>query len=203
MLGVASSELSAATRARILETAWQRVRDHGPSAVGVKDIAAAAGVSRQLVYFHYGNRAGLLVAMARHRDEASGFRRRVAETRALAPVAALEALVRAWCDYVPDLLPVARALEAAHVTGDEGGAAWRDRIGDLHEALRQAVERVADADRLAAGWTVGQATDWIWAGVQPSRYAHLVQERGWTPEAFTERTVSALLGELVGAPATA
>ena len=44
----------------------------------MKDIAAAAGVSRQLVYFHYGNRAGLLTAMARHRDEASGFAQAVA-----------------------------------------------------------------------------------------------------------------------------
>ena len=37
-------------------------------------------------------------------------------------------MLRAWCDYVPEILPVARALEAALVTGDEGGrrgaSAW-------------------------------------------------------------------------------
>ena len=36
--------------------------------------------------------------------------------------APLEDLLRAWCDYLPEMLPVARALEAALVTGDEGGA---------------------------------------------------------------------------------
>src|SRR5688500_15565969 len=143
---MAPSELSAATRARILEAAWQRVRAQGPSAVTVTAVAAAAGVSRQLVYFHYGNRAGLLTAMARHRDKVAGFPRRVAEARALRPVEGIEALLRAWCAYLPDVVAIARALEAALVTGDEGGAAWRDRMGDLHEAVRRAVARVADED---------------------------------------------------------
>jgi AcrR family transcriptional regulator len=188
-----STALSAETRSRVLEAAWQRVRDHGAAAVSVKDIAAAAGVSRQLVYFHYGNRAGLLLAMARHRDKASGFAGAVAAARALPPVEALEALLRAWCAYLPELLPVARALEAALVTGDEGGNAWRDRMGDLHETFRLAVERV----ELSPAWTPASATDWIWSRVQPSTYAHLVQERGWTPHEYTERTVTALLADVL------
>src|SRR5215813_9184497 len=81
--GVTTTELSADTRARILGTAWQLVQDRGAAAVTVKEVAAAAGVSRQLVYFHYQNRAGLLLAMARHRDRSSGFLRQVAATREL------------------------------------------------------------------------------------------------------------------------
>ena len=194
---VTTSQPSADTRARILETAWDRVRDGGTAAVSVKDIAAAAGVSRQLVYFHYGNRAGLLTAMARHRDDTSGFRRRVAATRELAPVEALEALLREWCEYLPELAGVARALEAALVTGDEGGDAWRDRMSELHEAFRLAVARVAKEDRLAGGWTVRRAADWIWARLQPSAYAHLVEERGWSAADYTQRTIDSLIGELV------
>src|SRR3954470_4835289 len=102
-----TTELSAETREQILDAAWHRVHEHGASAISVKDIAAAAGVSRQLVYFHYGNRAGLLTAMARHRDEASAF------ARAVAAGEPLDGLLRAWCDYVPEILPVVRALEAA------------------------------------------------------------------------------------------
>src|SRR5690242_6776150 len=132
---MATTDLSSETRARILETAWQRLREAGTSAVSVKDIAAAAGVSRQLVYFHYVNRAGLLLAMARHQDRRSGFSQRVAAARRLPPVPAFEQLVRTWCGYIPELLPVARALEAALITGDEGGAAWRVHLEDLHEAF--------------------------------------------------------------------
>jgi AcrR family transcriptional regulator len=194
---VATSELSADTRARILDAAFQRVRDGGTSAVSVKDIAAAAGVSRQLVYFHYGSRAGLLLAMARHHDEASGFVGAAREARALPPVPALEALLRAWCAYLPDLLAVARALEAALVTGDEGGSAWRQRMGELREVLRRAFERVAGDGRLAAGWSADAAADWAWSRIQPSTYAHLVQERGWTHEEYERRTLASLLGELL------
>jgi AcrR family transcriptional regulator len=196
---VATSELSAETRARILEAAWERVRDGGSAAVSVKDIAAAAGVSRQIVYFHYGNRVGLLTAMARHRDDTSGFRHRVAATRELAAADGLEALLREWCVYLPELGGVARALEAALVTGDEGGEAWRDRMSELHQALRIALARLEREGRLAEGWTVRKAADWVWARVQPSTYAHLVEERGWSASEYTRRTIDSLMGELVQA----
>ena len=48
------------TKTRILETAWTLVNERGIG-VGVGEIAAAAGVSRQLVYVHFTSRAGLLV----------------------------------------------------------------------------------------------------------------------------------------------
>ena len=107
------------------------VRDRGTNGVTIAEIAAAAGVSRQLIYFHFQNRAGLQVAMARHHDVRSGFVERVAASRSLPAVEGLEVLLREWCDYIPEILPVARALEAAVITGDEGGRAWQDRIDDL------------------------------------------------------------------------
>src|SRR3712207_2208650 len=147
------------TRSRILEAAWALIRDRGVGEVTIKEIAAAAGVSRQLVYFHFENRTGLLAAMARHQDRRSGFVERVAATEALPPTQGLEELLRVWCEYIPEVLPVARALEAAAVTGDEGGAALQNRLGDLREAFRIAVDRVDRDGRLAEGWTVETATD--------------------------------------------
>jgi hypothetical protein len=110
------------------------------------------------------------------------------------PVEGLEHLLRAWCDYMPTILPVARALEAALVTGDDGGSAWRQRMGELRAALRMAVDRV----ELAPRWTVDEAADWAWSRIQPTTWQHLVGERGWSAEQYTERTVGSLLGELIG-----
>jgi AcrR family transcriptional regulator len=197
MPSVAATEISAGTRDRILDATWQRVRKGGAGAASVKAIAADAGVSRQLVYFHYGNRAGLLLAMARRRDGASGFAAQVRTAGELPPVEALEALLRAWCAYLPELTPVARALEAALIAGDEGGETWTDRMGELHAILRTAADRVADAGRLAPGWTSATAADWLWARVQPSTWDHLVAHRHWTPADYTERTIATLLAELV------
>jgi AcrR family transcriptional regulator len=180
------------TPTRILEAAWALVIERGTVDVTVAEIAAAAGVSRQLVYFHFDNRAGLLTAMARHRDESSGFVDAVAAARKMAPVEGFEHLLRAWCRYLPEIASVARALEAALMTGDDGGTAWRQRMGELREAVRSAVARLD----LAPGWTVDEAADWAWSRIQPTTFQHLVSERRWTPEEYTERTVRSLLAEL-------
>ena len=185
------------TRARILDTAWGLVRERGVGTVTLADIAAATGVSRQLLYVHFENRAGLLVAMARRHDVRSGFAARAAEAGSLPPVAALERLLRLWFAYLPEILPVARALEAAAVNGDEGGAAWRDRMDDLRGVLAAAVDRVAADGRLTRGWTPATATDWVWARAQPSAFAHLVADRGWSPGDYADRAVPSILAEVV------
>jgi AcrR family transcriptional regulator len=195
---VTTTEISAETRERILSAAWRRMRDQGASAVTVKDVALDAGVSRQLLYFHYGSRAGLLTAMARHHDRTSGFEQRLAAARDLAPVESFEAVVREWLTYLADLIPVARALEAAAITGDAGGEAWRDRMAALRVVCRAVVQRLADDGRLRPGWDVDTGSDWAWSLVHPGTFAHLVEDRGWTASAFTERTVRALHAELVG-----
>jgi AcrR family transcriptional regulator len=188
------------TRARILDTAWTLVRRRGMDAVTVAEIAAATGVSRQLVYVHFGNRAGLLVAMTRRQDVRSGFAGRAAEARSLPPVEALERLLRLWFAYLPEILPVARALEAAATNGDDGGAAWHDRMGDLRETVAAAVDRVQAAGRLAEGWTAPAAADWVWARSQPSTWQHLVGDRGWSPGDYTDRAVRSILSEVVAPP---
>ena len=185
------------TRVRILDTAWGLVQERGIGAVTVADIAAATGVSRQLLYVHFENRAGLLVAMARRHDVRSGFAGRAAEARSLPPVAALERLLRLWFAYIPEILPVARALEAAATNGDEGGVAWRDRMGDLREMFAAAVERVDQDGRLAEGWTVPSASDWVWARAQPATFQHLVVDRAWPADDYTERAVRSILAEVV------
>jgi hypothetical protein len=139
--------------------------------------------------------------MARYHDKESGFAGRVAATRELPSAEGLEGLLRAWLRYVPEILPVARALEAAEITGDEGGAAWRDRMGSLREVFRAAVERVERDGRLAEGWTVETAADWVWARSHLETWQHLVGERGWSPADYAELSVRSILAEVL-APAT-
>jgi AcrR family transcriptional regulator len=183
------------TKTRILETAWALVNERGIG-VPVGEIAAAAGVSRQLVYVHFTSRAGLLVAMTRHQDARSGFRERALATRELPPTAALEQLIRAWCEYVPEILPVALALESALITGEDGAIAWRDRMGELHGAFRHATARLDAAGELAPGLTPEAAADWAWAQVQPSTWLHLVVERGWSRDDYVRRTVATILAQV-------
>ena len=59
--------ISEATRHAVLDAAWDLLADHQRPAT-LSEVAAAAGVSRQTLFYAFGNRAGLLVAMVRHRD---------------------------------------------------------------------------------------------------------------------------------------
>jgi AcrR family transcriptional regulator len=186
------------TRARILDAAWREIEERGTADVTMAQIATAAGVSRQLVYFHFANRAGLLAEMASHRDEAAGgMVEQARASRAMAPVEGFEYLLRAWCAYVPTIDAVARPLEAAYLAGDDGAVAYRERLADLREALRIAVVRIDRRGALAPGWTVDAAADWAWSRVHPSTWRNLVGERSWTPEAYAERTVRSLLAQLL------
>jgi AcrR family transcriptional regulator len=185
------------TRRRILSAAWELVLARGAAAVRMRDVAAAAGVSRQLVYIHFGDRAGLLVAMARDHDEQSGFVERVAATRELSPAEGLEALIREWFGYVPEILPVAAGLQAAAAAGDEAAVAWSDRMGDLREAFRIAMARLRRDGLLVRGWSVDAAADWVWMRSHLSGWQQLVGERGWAPKRYVDRTVRSILDELV------
>jgi AcrR family transcriptional regulator len=186
------------SRTRILDAAWALVRAQGTTgAVTMAAVAEAAGVSRQLVYIRFTSRAGLLTAMARDHDRRSGFAARVAATRELPPAAGLEQLVREWLAYVPEILPVARALEAASITGEDGAEAWRDRMDDLHSQFALAIGRLAAAGLLAPGWTTESATDWAWARAHLTGWQHLVRERGWDAKDYAQRCAQSVVSELV------
>jgi hypothetical protein len=88
-------------------------------------------------------------------------------------------------------------LEAALIAGDDGALAWRDRMGELHQALRFAARRLEAAGELARGWTADAAGDWAWAQVQPSNRLYLVGERGWSQDEYVRRTVASIAGALV------
>ena len=186
--------MSSTSRERILEVASELVRERGASAVTMAEVARAAGVSRQMVYLHFQNRAGLFTAITRWHDERAGIEDRFRAAFELEPVAALEAAVRAWLAYVPEILPIARELHAAAMTGQEGGEAWHLRMDELRRMFR-AVARRLD---LREPWTADSAGDWIWSRAHVTVWDQLVNERGWTPEAVAGRTVSTLLAELVG-----
>ena len=81
------------------------------------------------------------------------------------------------------------------------------RISSQEEAhtqthkLRIAVERVDRDGRLAEGWTVKTATDWVWARNHLTTWQHLVGERGWAPNDYKKRSISSILAEIL-APAS-
>jgi AcrR family transcriptional regulator len=186
-----------ATRVRLLDAAWQEADDHGIERLTLAGVGARAGVSRQAVYLHFGNRATLLVEMAARHDRTSGFTRQLAATREQAPVEGFRSMLDAWFDYLPTILRIGVALEAAQLTGGDGADAYRDRMNDWWSGIRIAVQRLADAGELSRRWDTDTATDWVWASVHPTTFHHLVTERGWTPTDTSQRIIESLVRDLL------
>lgn len=170
----------ASTKDRILDNAWNLMRDRGLD-VTISDIASAAAVSRQAVYLHFGSRSGLLVGMARHRDRAAGMVERLSKLEHLEPIEHFNGAVTAWLAHIHRLEPVGLALYAASLQGDvDAAAAWTDRMADLREVLRHPIARLGQTRALGRGWTVPTATDWVWTSTHLTQWHHLVRERGWS-----------------------
>jgi AcrR family transcriptional regulator len=187
-----------ATRERILEQAWALAREHGIDSVTLADVAHAAAVSRQAVYLHFGSRAGLLVAMTRHHDRTSGFAEQATRIGGSPePADDLAELIRAWCAYLPDILPVARALSAASAEDQDASSAWQDRMGALRSEFERVLAPLAAAGQLTPGWSIPEAAAWVWATVHPDQWHHLVAECGWAPATFTGRCLAAVAAVLV------
>ena len=192
------AELSTADR--LLDAAWSEAVERGIEQLTLARVGAVAGVSRQTVYLHFGNRASLLVAMAARIDHTSGFRNQLAAARRRPPRDAYHRMLTAWFGYVPTILPVHLALEAAALSGGEGAAAYRDRMTDWRTGIRVAVARLRDNGDLVRTWSVDDATDWTWAATHPTHYHHLTAESRWSSGVTRRRLIAALERELLVPP---
>ncbi|GAB4586836.1 TetR/AcrR family transcriptional regulator [Nocardia sp. IFM 10818] len=125
-------------REQLLDTALGIVRAQGADGLTLATLAESAGVSRPIVYGHFGTRPGLLLALYRRLDE----RHRTATTAALrdaAPAATEIARVMgaayfACATDIPEFNAVSAALK-----GDPGMEAIQ------HEMLAAYTEIMADA----------------------------------------------------------
>lgn len=174
------------TRRRILDAAWTLVAEHG-ARVKLADVAARAAVSRQALYLHFGDRAGLLVALVNHMDESLDLSESLAQVHA-APDGAtlLEAAMRLNTTFWAQVLPVAQVLEASQRDDPALGAAWRDRMRFRQTTFRRMIEALADRDELAEVWTIDDAAATLYAIAHFDTWRELVTELGWSDDRYVE-----------------
>jgi AcrR family transcriptional regulator len=187
------------TRGRIIEAGYQRMAAAGVAAVRVADVAAAAGVSRQAVYLHFGSRAGLLAEIARHADLRNPHAQAVRGALHIQPaVDALSAFVHAFCQFSVVALPLLLALDAAARSDAAARAAWNERKDVVRRMLTVIMRRLADEGRLQQPWSIAEAADWCLTRLHPAILEELVLQRGWSLRRVAERIVLELEASLVG-----
>ena len=174
------------SRERILDAAWNLMGDRGAT-VTLADIAAAAGVSRQAVYLHFGSRQGLFVAVMRHHDDMNRFGERARAMEELRPAkAALFGYLRLWIGYIPQIIRLGLVLDGAALTDEAARAGIEDRMSSQHRTLLLCCQALDAEGNLRSGWTPQQAAEAIWSLMHYRAWEQLVINRSWSAERFLE-----------------
>jgi AcrR family transcriptional regulator len=179
--------ISEDTRNAILEATWTLIAKRKRLDVGQAEIAAAAGVSRQTVYLAFGNRAGLLTAMVRHRDTQSDHVARLSGVHQLSRIGVSEfrAYLDTWLEYLQLVYPVAILLDAAALTDPDAASAWDDRMkGAFLAGLIRMFSQLAKNGDLNPDWSAEQAAQLAWSLLQPSSVRQLMTGCSWSAADF-------------------
>jgi AcrR family transcriptional regulator len=187
------------TRRRILQAAWELLEQQD-SGVTLVDVADRAGVSRQAVYLHFGDRSGLLVALVDFIDVSLGAVQLRAHIHGGATgVESLQRWIETMSWYTAKIDRVTQVLENSQYQDEALAAAWRDRMGRRQQHIRSIVERIAAEGHPAEGWSVDAVVDLIYVFTMPGAWRELTRELGWTAEQYTRNLLrlveSALLSE--------
>lgn len=167
------------------------------------DIAARAGVSRQALYLHFGDRAGLLVALVQFVDETLGLEELVARVySARSGAEIIDRTMELYAVMAPQIDPVAAVLEASQHEDPAIAAAWRDRMDNRQRIHREITRRIAETAELADVWTVDSATELFYAITLPGPWRELTQELGWSGDDYRRHFTTFLRRALLDPPDT-
>ncbi len=194
-----------ATRRKITAAAQMLFAERGYQATTLEDVAVAAGVSVQSVYFHFGNKPALLKQAL---DVAS-----VGDDE---PVPVLD---RPWVQQIRDesdprravelwirgsraiYLRVARLLAVVRQAASVDAALaaqWATNEQQRYVAHRSLAELLAARKALRPGMTVEKASDIITTLASPEVFLLLTDDRGWSADEWEEFVSSTLAGALLG-----
>ncbi|HEY1323640.1 MAG TPA: TetR family transcriptional regulator [Streptosporangiaceae bacterium] len=135
-------------RAVIRDEALQLFAEHGPDAVTVRQIAAAAGVSPGQVIHHFGSKDGLREAVDAH--VLAMFEAMLGEltTPDLYDPGAAGSLAEAVVRYLPPGSPVPGYLRRLLLSGGDSG---RELFRRLYQGSRTALDAMSEAGLAARG----------------------------------------------------
>ena len=174
------------TRVRLLEAARKLLLERGFHGVGLEDIAAAAGVSRQAVYkSHFASKAELLLELVRYVDVAENIPELTRPVReAQTGLQMLHETIRASVRIEVRVHELALLLSTAAGTDAGAAAACRDRMEVKRGAYRAALLRLDAEGRFSSAWKVEEAVDWL---------ATLLSVDTYHPVSYTHLTLPTIL----------
>ncbi|MGI5284362.1 TetR/AcrR family transcriptional regulator [Nonomuraea polychroma] len=201
--GTRRSAQARATRRRIIDGAQELFLRQGYASTTLDQIAAAAGVAVQTVYFHFGNKATVL--------------KEIIDVLSVGDDEPIPVLDRPWVEQVRDepdghralaiwlansrvifgrVAPIMKIVRDAAGSDAEMAAQWETNQGQRYIAHRTLAEQLADKQALRADLSTEEAADVIFTLVSFEVYLLLTGVRGWTPDQW-ERWIHTIIADAV------
>ncbi len=154
----------------------------------MRDIAEAAGISRQALYLHFGSRTELMIATVHYVDEVKGLNERLKQFQAaITGIELLEICVEFWGNYIPEIYGLAKALLSARETDEATAAAWNASISCLRDVCREIIEALDREGILAPEWSCNEAIEMLWTLISIHNWEQLTIEYGWSTTQYIDR----------------
>lgn len=173
------------TREKILIATLELLKSGEPGLVRMSDIARSVKISRQALYLHFPSRAELLIEATHYLDISLGREERLEKSRkAETGRERLEAYVDAWCNLIPEIYGVVRALLVMKDNDEEVAAAWDERMSDMREGCEAAVLALYRDGDLKPGLTKPQATDMLWTLLSVRNWEQFRHDCNWSQKKY-------------------
>jgi AcrR family transcriptional regulator len=152
------------TRARIIEAARRLLEaPDGISAFTIDAVAHEAGVSRMTLYYQFGSKTRLLDALYDDLGARGLVPYMPAAMRTRDPVAALDALVRAFCHFWATDRVITRRIRALAALDPEVSAGIAERDARRRGLFTRAIRRLAEAGKTPSDVSQEELTDTVLA----------------------------------------
>ncbi|MEO8337715.1 MAG: TetR/AcrR family transcriptional regulator [bacterium] len=175
------------TRAALFDAGLALIERHGVAYATLARVGAAAGVSRQSVYLHFGSRAGFLLGLVDYVNEREGFDKAGARVQAAATAdAALREIIALRAESAPRLEPLISALGSAMGQDELVADVWKKRQALRWRTFVQLATRMQKERMLRRGMSMEDAAALMWSATSFETWRYLVLTRGWSSRKYTK-----------------
>ncbi|GIF74929.1 TetR/AcrR family transcriptional regulator [Asanoa siamensis] len=192
------------TRTRMLDAARRLFVEQGYGATTLADVAAAAGVAVQTIYFTFGNKRSLFkemvdVTIAGDEEPVATVDRDWFRAGIEAPTAQahLRAHVAGTTVVLDRVAPIIKTVESAGATDPEIAGLWPD-ADPRYTVATAAARSLVGKPGGRPGVSATDAADLLYGVLSPELYLLLVRDRGWSPARFERWAFDTLRPQLCG-----
>jgi AcrR family transcriptional regulator len=197
------AEGAARTRQAIVSSATELFIECGYAATSLADIASAAGVSRPTVFAAFGSKAALLRQVLDQALAGDDAPVPVAERpwfrpvwQAATPAAVLDAYADVCLIIGRRSALLFETVRRATDDAPESAELWKTLSNNRRSGSKMVINQVVKVGGLKPDLDPESAIDILWIFNDPSHYAALVLDRGWSELKFRDWLASTMCGAL-------